>query len=354
MSAPWFPFEFSVSQVLVLVLVLVLVWALDLMSPGSVPVIHNRETELNQYLLETCPLLTKPYVPPLWGRSGHVQTWLYALIGRFGTPSPKGEELLMQMSDGSTASFKLFSPSTSHRSTGDLTLALCPGFCNHSGQRYVRTFVHEALGHGLRCATLNLLGAPPTVPLTAPRVFSYGCTLEFAAMVQTLKSRFPQTQLVLVGFSLGGNIVCKYLGEDQVHQDRVLCGLSVCQGYSASRAQESLNCWTQGRRFYNFFLTCSFRRLLLRHRQTLFSRDQDLSPLFKATALRDIDEQYIRRFQGYSSLKEYYETESCEHYLNNISVPLLLVNASDDPLVPPPLLQVPRTLAGTGPGSVLF
>ncbi|XP_072292236.1 monoacylglycerol lipase ABHD2-like isoform X2 [Eucyclogobius newberryi] len=227
------------NLVLVLVLVFVLVWTLDLTSPGSVPVIHNRETELNQFLLKTCPLLSQPYVAPLWGRSGHVQTWLYALIGRFGAPSPKGEELLMRLSNGSTASFKLFIPSAPHRPTDDLTVALCPGFCNHSEQRYVRSFVDFALGQGLRCAVLNLLGAPPNIALTTPRVFSYGCTQGFGAMVQTLKTRFPRTRLVLVGFSLGGNVVCKYLGEDRTHQDRVLCGLSVCQGYSASRSGPS-------------------------------------------------------------------------------------------------------------------
>lgn len=54
-------------------------------------------------------------------------------------------------------------------------------------------------------------------------------------MVDYIKRTFPQTLLVVVGFSLGGNIVCKFLGETQSNQDRVLCCVSVCQGYSALR-----------------------------------------------------------------------------------------------------------------------
>lgn len=54
-------------------------------------------------------------------------------------------------------------------------------------------------------------------------------------MVTYIKKTYPLTQLVVVGFSLGGNIVCKYLGETQANQDRVLCCVSVCQGYSALR-----------------------------------------------------------------------------------------------------------------------
>lgn len=66
-------------------------------------------------------------------------------------------------------------------------------------------------------------------------VFPSGCTWEYAAMVGYIKRAFPQTLLVVVGFSLGGNIVCKFLGENRSNQDRVLCCVSVCQGYSALR-----------------------------------------------------------------------------------------------------------------------
>lgn len=54
-------------------------------------------------------------------------------------------------------------------------------------------------------------------------------------MVGYIKRTYPQTQLIVVGFSLGGNIVCKFLGENMVNQERVLCCVSICQGYSALR-----------------------------------------------------------------------------------------------------------------------
>lgn len=54
-------------------------------------------------------------------------------------------------------------------------------------------------------------------------------------MVSYVRRVFPQTLLVVVGFSLGGNVVCKFLGEKTANQERVLCCVSVCQGYSALR-----------------------------------------------------------------------------------------------------------------------
>lgn len=56
----------------------------------------------------------------------------------------------------------------------DVTIAICPGIGNTSESVYVRTFVHYAQCHGYRCAVLNHVGALHTVPVTAPRIFSYG------------------------------------------------------------------------------------------------------------------------------------------------------------------------------------
>lgn len=58
--------------------------------------------------------------------------------------------------------------------TDDISIAICPGICNTSESIYVRTFVHWAQYHGYRCAVLNHVGALHNVPVTAPRIFSYG------------------------------------------------------------------------------------------------------------------------------------------------------------------------------------
>lgn len=61
-------------------------------------------------------------------------------------------------------------------------------------------------------------------------------------MVGYIKKTYPQSQLIVVGFSLGGNIVCKFLGESHANQERVLCCVSVCQGYSALRQAGDFLC----------------------------------------------------------------------------------------------------------------
>ncbi|KAH0505188.1 Abhydrolase domain-containing protein 2 [Microtus ochrogaster] len=193
------------------------------------------------------------------------------------------------------------------------------------------------------------------------------CTWEFGAMVNYIKKTYPQTQLVVVGFSLGGNIVCKYLGETQANQEkRIKAGTQhrhepacaavmaplICCG--SSRAQETFMQWDQCRRFYNFLMADNMKKIILSHRQALFGdhvkkpqslEDTDLSRLYTATSLMQIDDNVMRKFHGYNSLKEYYEEESCMRYLHRIYVPLMLVNAADDPLVHESLLTIPKSLS---------
>ncbi|KAF3706221.1 Monoacylglycerol lipase ABHD2-A [Channa argus] len=299
----------------------IIVRCLNLKSPTGPPELIYQDTPLSLYLLKSCPMLTKEYIPPLlWGKSGHIQTVLYGKMGRVNTPSPCGVRKFLPMQDGATATFDLFEALEEHSTGDDITMVICPGIGNHSEKSYIRTFVDYSQRRGYRCAVLNHLGALPTVELTSPRMFTYGCTWEFGAMVAYIKQAFPHTQLIVVGFSLGGNIVCKFLGENRSNQDRVLCCVSICQGYSALRSS---------------LLSMSSSNI----------GDAELSKLCTATSLMQIDDSVMRKFHGYGTLKEYYEKESCVHYMHKIAVPLLLLNSLDDPLIHQSLLAIPRVLA---------
>lgn len=60
-----------------------------------------------------------------------------------------------------------------------------------------------------------------------------GHTDDFSCMLESLLERYPNTKLVLVGFSLGGNLISKYLGEDRKRPTNIIGGVSICQGYNA-------------------------------------------------------------------------------------------------------------------------
>ena len=63
--------------------------------------------------------------------------------------------------------------------------------------------------------------------------FLTGHTDDFHVMLVDLTKKYRQTKIVAIGFSLGGNLVTKYLGERREHISNLIAGVSVCQGYNA-------------------------------------------------------------------------------------------------------------------------
>lgn len=61
-----------------------------------------------------------------------------------------------------------------------------------------------------------------------------GHTDDFSIMVNNLTQKYAKTHIVAVGFSLGGNLITKYMGEgDKTKPQNIIGGISICQGYNA-------------------------------------------------------------------------------------------------------------------------
>ncbi|KAK7482163.1 hypothetical protein BaRGS_00026628 [Batillaria attramentaria] len=302
---------------------------LNLASPSLQPNIYarTRNSEFVQAILSSCPILREPYVPPLlWGKSGHIQTIVYAKVGRSLDPLPSGVRHTKTLTDGSTLTFDLYEPTAKHKSGGEYCMLVCPGFGSSSESAYIRALTHHAQSSGYRVAALNHLGSLFNVRLTAPRIFSYGGWEEFHIMRQEVERLYPQCKLILVGLSMGANIVLKYLGERPVHQDRVWCAISICQGYNINAAKCHLMKWESMRRAYLHVMTANQLRLI-RHHGDILLEDSirrmfnfDVKKIFSATTLEELDLHY-----------------TC--------IPLILLNTEDDPIVPPPLFKYARDFA---------
>ena len=123
--------------------------------------------------LVSLPLLCVcSYCPTLlWGWFGQLQTLAYGFVGRFQLKTViKGDRHTVHMSDGTTMTYDVFEPEVFQ----GVTILLCPGITNHSECLYIQSLVIQAHTAGHRVAVLNHTGALNSVPLTAPRVFTYG------------------------------------------------------------------------------------------------------------------------------------------------------------------------------------
>lgn len=304
-------------------------------------------------IYKIAPMLRDPYVPTrLWGFSGHVQTVFHSIVGRVKCPWPLGERVYLSLADGSTLTYDLYQPINEHED--DITVAICPGIGNSSETVYIRTFVHYAQCHGYRVAVLNHIGALPTVQVTSSRIFTYGNTGDYAEMIGQLIKKYPSTNIVSVGFSLGGNLVTKYMGEKDVDRPpNIIGGVSICQGYNAVEGTQWLLNWQNFRRFYLYVMTENVKNIIRKHRHVLLADDVkqrfNLNELdiSAAATLPDLDEAYTRRVHNFPSVVDLYRWSSSINYLENIDRPMVFINAKDDPLVPEPLLNPIKEHAAT-------
>jgi len=296
-------------------------------------------------------------VPPrLWGFSGHVQTVLHSIVGRVKCPWPLGERVYLSLPDGSTLTYDLYQPLKEGEE--EITVAICPGIANSSESVYIRTFVHYAQCHGYRCAVLNHIGALPSVQVTSSRIFTYGHTEDFSEMVTNLHKKYPSSPIVAVGFSLGGNLVTKYLGETQREKpNNVVGGISICQGYNAVEGTKWLLNWQNFRRFYLYIMTENVKSIILRHRHILLSDEVrqrynlNERDIIAAATLPELDEAYTRRVYNFQTTHELYKWSSSIHYFDNIDRPMIFINSKDDPLVPEDLLAPIKEFAITHPNT---
>ncbi|OXU18709.1 hypothetical protein TSAR_001963, partial [Trichomalopsis sarcophagae] len=294
----------------------------------------------------------------LWGFSGHVQTIVHSIIGRVRCPWPIGERVYIGLPDDTTLTYDLYQPLTNGHED-DVTIAICPGIGNSSESVYIRTFVHFVQCHGYRCAVLNHVGALSSVQVTSPRIFTYGHTDDYHTMLKNLLEKHPSTKIVCIGFSLGGNLVTKYMGEQGTNKlSNIIGGISICQGYNAIEGTNFLLNWTNFRRFYLYVMTESVKNIILRHKNVLLSEEVkqrhnlNEKDIVSAATLPELDEAYTRRVHNFRSVKELYKWSSSAYYLDNISTPMVFVNALDDPIVPESLLKPIKEFAANKPHSL--
>jgi len=298
-------------------------------------------------VLKSAPQLAEPYFPTrLWGFSGHVQTIIQGIISRFHYPLISGKRYFFVQSDGTTVTYDLYQPIEHHALNDDYTLAIAPGICNTSESVYIRRVVHLAQMHGYRVAVLNHVGALKCVPLTSSRMFTYGNTCDYDGMVQDLVKRYAGTKVICMGFSMGGNLVTKYLGEDRPRPKNIVAGISSCQGYDANKMMKNMLLYEGGRRLYLFAMTENMRYLMRRWQKQLFPEDLKREKgiverdIWSAATLYELDDAYSRKMADVESVEEFYRENSSCNYFDGVSVPMAFVNSTDDPIIPPSLLDV--------------
>ncbi|HVV52079.1 MAG TPA: alpha/beta fold hydrolase [Polyangia bacterium] len=166
-----------------------------------------------------------------------------------------------------------------------------------------------------------------------PRLYHSGETGDLAFVLRTLAARAPEVPIYAVGFSLGGNVLLKWLGE--VGAASVVRGaVALSVPYDLAASSRFLE--RPAARLYTYHF---LRRLKPKALEVLarFPRETahlDAARISAARTFAEFDEQVTAPLHGFASAADYYQQASSLGYLGRIAVPTLCISAEDDPFCP--------------------
>uniref|UniRef100_A0A7S2UW57 AB hydrolase-1 domain-containing protein n=1 Tax=Fibrocapsa japonica TaxID=94617 RepID=A0A7S2UW57_9STRA len=173
-----------------------------------------------------------------------------------------------------------------------------------------------------------------------PGAYHLGFTDDIRFVVRALATKYDQQGLTeprriyLSGFSLGGNVIAKYLGElgEEAFNLGVCGGAVACVPFDCVASQNKIDGGTFNRRIYsqNFLKTLIPKA---ERQAEKFPGIFDIDAIREIKTIGEFDDEFISKIYGFMGKEDYYTQSSSKQYLPNVAVPLLGLNAIDDPFI---------------------
>jgi len=265
------------------------------------------------------------FKPAWWLATAHGQTMFATLIRRVSAPVSRVER--MELPDGD---FIDLAWADKECEPGSPLVILLHGLGGNLKSKYVAGLMNACNQSGWRVVLMHFRGASEEAN-RKPRAYHSGDTLDFDFLLRELDSREPNTLKAAVGISLGGNVLLKWLGEQQkqslldtavavsVPFELRLVADKMCQGFSKIYQRYLLRKLRQ-----------VFSRKTLKHGEPLPQALQDYD---KWECFWTFDDNVTAPLNGFSSVHDYYRQSSSRKFLADIATPTLIIHAMDDPFM---------------------
>ncbi len=222
------------------------------------------------------------------------------------------------------------------------------GLEGDSSRTYVLGMVRAVNRRGWDALAVNFRGCSG-VSNKRLRFYHSGDTQDLEAVILQVTADEKYSELALIGFSLGGNVILKYLGERGT-QTNSLITKAVAFSVPCDLESSSNHLARSANRIY----LKRFLRLLrekIRMKMAIMPgqiNDHDYKTI---KTFKEFDDRYTAPMFGFSGAEDYWRKASCKPFLASISIPTLLINAADDPFLTD--LCYPTEEAKNNPGFFL-
>lgn len=253
---------------------------------------------------------------PRWCFNGHVHTIAQSILKNPEKAPAKRVEI-------STEDDDFLELDVTDAQNDRPAIALFHGLEGSSQRYYIVELTHALRALGYTVVAVNFRGCGSQMNRQR-RFYHSGQTQDLATVFAWMKRQFPDSPLGAVGFSLGGNVLLKSLGEEKEHHP-LQAAVAVSVPYDLRAG--SLNIAEGVNRMYQYYFLNGLTTKLNKKREIY----PDL-PQFTGRTLYDFDHQVTAPIHDFKSADHYYETCSSGPFLSQIERPALLIHSRQDPI----------------------
>ncbi|MBL4604175.1 MAG: alpha/beta fold hydrolase [Flavobacteriaceae bacterium] len=213
----------------------------------------------------------------------------------------------------------------------DKLVVLIHGLEGSSESKYILSASSELNASGFDTVSFNLRGCSGEDNLLLGTYHS-GKTEDLDFVLSYLLEHYHYEKIMIVGYSLGGNLTLKYLGEYlNSISDRICSAVAVSVPIDLTTSGKAMEHFKNKVYMEQFLKTLRLKVLEKAHKFPEY--DVDKEKLFKAKYFKDFDELYTAPVFGFTSPEDYWEKASSKPYLSRIAKPTLLISSLDDPFL---------------------
>jgi predicted alpha/beta-fold hydrolase len=157
--------------------------------------------------------------------------------------------------------------------------------------------------------------------------YNSGRTYDLESLIEFILQKGQYDEISLIGFSLGGNLVLKYLGEREIIPKEIIKGIAISAPLNLKGSLEVLN--KPENILYNRVFVNDLRKKYKR-KMSHFPDKMNLDTYKKIKTLIDFDNLYTAPAHGFNDAFDYYEKSSSIQFIENIKIPVLILSAKND------------------------
>jgi predicted alpha/beta-fold hydrolase len=218
---------------------------------------------------------------------------------------------------------------------------LLHGLEGDRSSNYIIGLTHALQQRGWRSCLMHFRNCGGE-PNRLARSYHSGETTDIQRLVERLRNDHPDAPLVVVGYSLGGNVLLKWLGEqgaDAAVDAAVAVSVPMRLDLCADRMETGLS------RLYQHHLVKKLQHSSRRKFGPRGDSPYPLERLHELRSFRQFDHEFTAPLHGFASGADYYQRSSSRQFLRGIEVPTLIIHARDDPFMTPGVIPEESELA---------